>query len=220
MAIGSVSLTAGTGSVSVSARNNNSQAQSMRCPLLLSHLETRNPGRRLAVADAARASPRSLTAYQGLRGRFIFLGVAEAAGTPTGEALLAALEGGLRHYTDEPLDLVLLWDLPNYVSAEGLPTVAATIRPYLRPGGRLHLLVANSQREIAQHPGHFELAPDWSAVEAEFDTETRPAPRFSPWQVERACTGFEVERSVLLRSGMQEYLLRLRMRSPVSDDET
>lgn len=181
-----------------------------RCPLLLSHLETRNPQRRIVVADAARASPSSLSAFGALRGRFAFLGVADelAAGDA---ALIKTLAAALKRYAARGQDLMLLWDLPNYIEAEQLPDLAATVRRWLRPGGRLHMLLASSQRWVSPHPGHFEIVPGWSGIVVQQGEAQREAPRFTPWQVEQAFQGFEIERSVLLRSGMQEYMLRLKL---------
>lgn len=186
------------------------QAAGARCPLLLSHLETRNPQRRIVIADTARASRRSLSAYGALRGRFAFLGVPDDLSTGAAD-VPGGLSGALKRYGVRGQDLMLLWDLPNYVTADELPGLAGTARRWLRPGGLLHMLLASSQRRVASRPGHFEILPGWSGIVVQQDEPLREAPRFTPWQVEQAFQGFEIERSVLLRSGMQEYLLRLKM---------
>lgn len=181
-----------------------------RCPLLLSHLETRNPQRRIVVADSARASRRSLAAYGALRGRFAFLGVPDDLDAQAGD-VIPMLTHALGRYGARGQDLLLLWDLPNYLHGDQLQALATTARRWLRPGGRLHILLASSQRWVAPRPAHFEIVPGWSGIVVEQGEPIREAPRFTPWQVEQAFQGFEIERSVLLRSGMQEYLLRLRL---------
>lgn len=188
-----------------------------RCPLLIGHLETRNPQRRIVVADTARASRQSLAAYAQLRGRFAFLGVADELGTADGD-VVDALTSGLRRYGARAQDLLLLWDMPNYLDAEGMARMAAAVRRYLRTGGRLHMLVASSQSRVPDRPGHYEILPGWAGVVTEQGEPLRQAPRFTPWQVEQAFRGFEIERSVLLRSRMQEYLLRLKMSASAPEE--
>ncbi|MBA1147627.1 hypothetical protein H0Z60_11245 [Ectothiorhodospiraceae bacterium WFHF3C12] len=193
------------------------EAVGTRCPLLLGHLETRNPQRRIVVADTARASPRSLAAYAHLRGRFAFLGIPDEL-TAQGEDVVDALAAGLARYGARVQDLMLLWDLPNYLDADGLARMAVALRRGLRTGGRLHMLVASSQRWVSDRPGHYEILPGWAGVVVEQGEPVRQAPRYTPWQVEQAFQGFETERSVLLRSGMQEYLLRLKMSASTPDE--
>lgn len=112
--------------------------------------------------------------------------------------------------TGEALDLVLCWDLPNYLNPAALSALMTAIAKRALPGSRAHALIAYSERSMPARPGRFIPSEDGKLVDQGRTADAMPAPRYSPEDLGRMMGGFSVERAVLLANGMQEFLLRLK----------
>jgi len=165
-------------------------------------------GRRWSILDTAPASSRSLAAFGQRSSRVVVLGTGEGVRPVTGGRIVDALRGDLAAFGREPFDLVLLWDLLNYFSGADLPALAEILAGHLRPSARVHLLITSSQRVVPPQPGRFEVLPEGGVAVEHSQAATLPAPRFTPWHLERGLQGFVIDRSVLLQSGLQEFVLR------------
>jgi hypothetical protein len=104
-------------------------------------------------------------------------------------------------------DLVLAWDLLNYLRREQIRALAEHLAPACRPGGRLFAMVLTG-REIPRRPLTYELRAGGDLVYRDAGGATRPGPRYRPAEIDALTPGFTVDRSYLLRHGIQEYLLR------------
>lgn len=104
------------------------------------------------------------------------------------------------------IDLVLAWDLLNYLRREQIEALAEHLAPACRPGGRLFAMVLTG-REIPRRPLTYELRDGGDLVYRGAGGPTRPGPRYRPAEVDALTPGFTVDRSYLLRHGVQEYLL-------------
>lgn len=109
----------------------------------------------------------------------------------------------------EPADLVLAWDLFDYLSRDQLRALADRLASACRPGGRLFAMVAIG-REIPYRPLTYELRDGGDLVYRPIGAATRPAPRYRPSDVEALTPGFTVDRTYLLRHGIEEFLLMRR----------
>lgn len=104
-------------------------------------------------------------------------------------------------------DVVLAWDLINYLDRQELGHLAAWLRQCCRPGALLFALLS-IHKTIPAQPIHFRFQDGDDELVYERQTAVeRPGPRFAPWDLKNAFRGFEVDRSFLLRHGIQEYLL-------------
>lgn len=106
----------------------------------------------------------------------------------------------------EPIDLILCWDLPNYVNLKSLKLLIDVLSHRAAPGCKLHMLIAYSKREMAAAPGRYVLTTDGKLQQILESDELGPAPRYSPEDLGRAVGGFRYERGVLLANGMQEFV--------------
>lgn len=102
-------------------------------------------------------------------------------------------------------DLVLAWDLFNYLDRKELGYLGARLRLFCRPGALLFALVS-IHKTIPAQPIRFRFHDGDELVYERRTTVERPGPRFAPAEFNELLRGFRVDRSFLLRHGIQEYL--------------
>jgi hypothetical protein len=123
------------------------------------------------------------------------------------EADPAALFRELLPFDAAPaIDLVLAWDLLNYLRRDQIRALAEHLAPACRAGGRLFAMVLTG-REIPRQPLTYELREGGDLVYRGGGASTRPGPRYRPAEIDSSTPGFAVDRSYLLRHGIQEYIL-------------
>ena len=108
---------------------------------------------------------------------------------------------------NELIDVMLAWDIFNYLDASLCSTFLEHVMPLLKPGAHLYLLVY-SQKEMPAQPMQFKIVSTDKMVCQPLTGATRPSPRFNQTDLKKHLRGFSVVKSVLLRNGMQEYLLK------------
>ena len=108
----------------------------------------------------------------------------------------------------EPVDLILCWNLFNYLSPEQIGIVVGELKRRCRAGSRLHALIEYSARTMPAVPLSFVPAMTGILEAEEGESEQVPAPRYSARDLEKCMPGFAHERTMLLGNGMQEYLFR------------
>ena len=108
----------------------------------------------------------------------------------------------------EPTDLVLCWDLLNYLQRPAITTLMECIAARLRPGALVHALIVYSGTTMPARPSQFAPLADGRLIELQTTDASRPAPRYSPDDLARCMRGFRSESAMLLRNGMQEFLFR------------
>jgi hypothetical protein len=102
-------------------------------------------------------------------------------------------------------DLVLAWDLINYLERRELAHFGRWLRQSCRPGALLFALVS-IHKTVPAEPIRFRFHDGDQLVYERRTAAERPGPRFAPWDLNSAFQGFHVDRSFLLRHGIQEYL--------------
>ncbi len=120
------------------------------------------------------------------------------------KAWLAQWSAGI---DDESVDVLLAWDIFNYLTPGLCRIFIDHVTPLLKPGAHLYLLVY-SQQEMPALPMEFmTIAAD--RIECRPLTgETRRCPRFNQTELTKRLRNFSVIKSVLLRNGLQEYLMK------------
>jgi hypothetical protein len=102
-------------------------------------------------------------------------------------------------------DVVFAWDLFNYLTRKELAHLTARLRQACRPGAQVLALIW-IHKTIPAQPIRFRFEGTNQLV---YDRRThleRPGPRFQPAEINQGMSGFRVDRSFLLRHGIQEYL--------------
>ncbi len=109
----------------------------------------------------------------------------------------------------EPFDVVLAWDVFNYLGRDQLRFLATDLAWLCRPGALL-LAFVSTAKEIPAEAGDFQIADEQTVLWRPRSTATREGPRLPPADVERLVAGFSVVHSVLMRHGVREYLFERR----------
>jgi hypothetical protein len=118
------------------------------------------------------------------------------------ETLLPARGGEL-------MDIVLCWDLINYLNQPALNAVMECIALRCKRGALAHGLVYYSAKAMPERPSTFLPLDAQRIIQRVTPGRERPAPRYSPEDLARCMPRYSVERGRLLRNGMQEFLFRL-----------
>lgn len=108
----------------------------------------------------------------------------------------------------EKVDTVLCWDLLNYLTPPLLKLFAARLAVIMAPNGIVHAYIHSADANMPESPQRFAVLGEDHVVRASPGPAVRKAPRYSYGELEKHAVGLRVDRSILLRNGLQEYLLR------------
>ena len=120
---------------------------------------------------------------------------------PLAEALAEVLPGE----EAAPVDLILAWDLFNYLELPQIEVLTEALAPI---SGKKTLLFSmiSTLKEIPHKPLDYEVR-DSQTLAYSADLRLKiPCPRYKEPILERTMPSFSVETSFLLRNGIQEYL--------------
>jgi hypothetical protein len=109
----------------------------------------------------------------------------------------------------EPADLVLAWDILNYLDRPQFRAAGEVLAARCRPGATLFAMIVTG-KEMPREPGRYLLQEGRErGVDLVYRHAPgrRPAPRYRPAEVDQMLPGFSVDRSMLLRHGIQEFLM-------------
>ena len=122
------------------------------------------------------------------------------------EAAESLLPGRL---SDDAVDLVFCWDLPNYLTLDALSGLMGAIGLRARPGALAHALIFYADRNMKEHPGRFVPTADGELIDRSGPGAAIVAPRYSAEDLGKSMGGFMIDRVRLLSNGMQEFLFQL-----------
>lgn len=129
--------------------------------------------------------------------------------TEPGPALVEAAESLLPDkLSDDAIDVVLCWDLPNYMTLDSLSALMDAIGHRVRRGALAHALIFYADSDMQQHPGRFVPTADGDLLDHGVPGETIAAPRYSLEDLGNVMGRFVIDRARLLSNGMQEFLFR------------
>lgn len=195
------------------AAQSSSTPEGLSAPLFQSLLQRLQLGGRWVVLDLGAAHSATIRAFGKYRCRLQIVDLAESLDSLNGETdarrirqradLLLPARGG------EPTDIVLCWDLLNYLNQPALNAVMECIALRCKRGALAHGLVYYSAKAMPERPSTFLPIDDQRIVQRVTPGRERPAPRYSPEDLARCMPRYSVERGRLLRNGMQEFLFKL-----------
>jgi hypothetical protein len=107
---------------------------------------------------------------------------------------------------DTRFDVVLAWDLFNYLRRKELAYFGEQLRRFTEPGA-LTLALMSYHKQIPAQPYRFKIRDEETLIYDRRTAAERPSPRFVPYEVTGLLKGLRVDRSFLLQHGIQEYLL-------------
>ena len=107
---------------------------------------------------------------------------------------------------DTRFDVVLAWDLFDYLQRKELAAFSEQLR-HLTNRGALIFALVSYQKTIPAQPYGFGITDEQHLIYERRTGADRPSPRLAPAEVTGLLKGFRVDRSFLLKHGIQEYLL-------------
>ncbi len=121
--------------------------------------------------------------------------------------------GDIAHIFDEMLsdcrgvhyNLILLWDLIDYLHRQALTVLMGSLAGYCQRGAYLYM-VSSTNRLIPSVAARFSLLSDNQIRYQPVSDELIAGPRHSIRAIERMLPGFHLERCFLLPEGLQEYI--------------
>lgn len=200
------------GSLGLSAARESPDIAPLNAPLFRGILERMEDDSRWVVLDLGPARAETVTAFGRFRCRLDIADLADGIDTLNAvaepEQLNAAIERLLPPRRQEATDIVLCWDLLNYLDRPRLKALMGQLQLRLCPGSLVHALIAYSTPYMSARPERFVPAEGHGLLRRPVTTEQVKAPRYSPEDFARCMPGYVVERAMLLKNGMQEFLFR------------
>lgn len=108
---------------------------------------------------------------------------------------------------DIGFDVVLAWDLLNYLTPAGLDALVTRLRDFSKHGSLLFALMYNG-KQIPSAPARFTVLAEDRLHYGLNGSELRPQSPYGMSALKKKMTGFVVERTFLLQNNMQEYVFR------------
>jgi hypothetical protein len=127
---------------------------------------------------------------------------------PTDEedSRLSLVFGELLPYPEDTrFDLVLTWDLLNYLESEQIEALGRRLASFSKAGTMVLAMIA-IHPEMPARPCGFKILDAGTFEYDSVTNRTRPAPRHKEPDLCRLLPGFEVENTFVLRNGLQEYV--------------
>ena len=188
-------------------------AEALNAPLFASLIERlQSTGERCVVLDLGAARTETIALFGQFRARLDIVDLAQnldQLDEEDSELLRPRAERLLPPRQSEAADVVLCWDLLNYLKRPALSAVMAAAAERAKPGALAHALIVYSSKKMSVKPGCFVPLDEQRLINVAPPQAERDAPRYSPEDLVNCMHGYTVERARLLRNGMQEFLFRV-----------
>lgn len=182
--------------------------------LLRATIDCLEAGERRVIVDLGGAQPGSLDLLSGFRCRYCIGDALDSLMRLDPEQEPAALDAALAELLPTEVfgdaDLVLCWQLLDYLQSPVLEALGRRLRLLLAPTGQIHAITEYSASTMPEPMHPLFLDRDGRVRRATAHSgQRRAAPRHAPAELQKRLGGLQMERAVLLSNGMQEYLFRL-----------
>lgn len=209
MAVDARRLTKGPPAAAVGS----STPEGLSAPLFHSLIQRLRTGGRWVVLDLGSAHSATIRAFGQFRCRIEIVELADGLDSLNGEIdprrIRQRADALLPARGRELTDVVLCWDLINYLNQPALTAVMECIALRCKRGAFAHGLVYYTGKSMPDRPSTFIPLDDQRILPHVKPGRERPAPRYSPEDLARCMPRYTVERGRLLRNGMQEFLFKL-----------
>lgn len=185
---------------------------SMNSPLLFKFLEQLPEDGRYEFLDSTPANQGQLDFFHRFHCKLYLPGChhqlcelnSEVLDTPTKRHRALVKTLGLYKNSKAALDMILLWDLPNYLDKPILSALVEFLLPHLKRQTVMHCYIHTRQSMPAQ-AGNFRFQND--KIDVEYPTGQSACPAYYQEVLHKLMKPFTVQRSILLSNGLQEYIL-------------
>ena len=111
----------------------------------------------------------------------------------------------LSHPHDIKFDLVLCWDLFDYLESDVIEKLMTHMSGFCKPG-TLMFMLTSTRADIPARPAKFTIADEQFVLYEPQTVEVINNPARTALGFEKLMTGFRLLHSFMLRNGMQEYV--------------
>ena len=189
--------------------------QALHAPLFQKLVAKLDPSERSVILDLGAASTAMLALFSESRccveiADVVHFGGCDQLNSAEPEPGLVDIAESLlpERVTLDPVNIVFLWDLPNYLSLAALKALMQAIGRRSRERTVAHALIYYSERNMPKFPGCYVPTEDCKLENHALPGELVAAPRYSPEELTDNMGGFAIDRARLLANGMQEFLFR------------
>jgi hypothetical protein len=192
-----------------------SDARETSSPLFQSLIERMDQDSRYEILDLGPATPENIDFFGRSHCRLNIADcLTDLVTLPFGEdtsdtQLQARVRGMLPPHADRRFDIVLAWDVLNYLDQSVLRALVRDLADSIDHRTQLHAYVYPRQ-SMPERPSRFRIYADGRLVIQPGGPGQRPSPCYLQPQLEKLMPALVVQRSVLLKNGIQEYLFRGR----------
>lgn len=106
------------------------------------------------------------------------------------------------------LNLIFLWDLPNYLDKQVMKGLIEYLLQHVDKNVKLHLYI-HTKQQMPSSPGVYSIMPEGKIWLENRGDVTVKSPLYFPEVLQTLLHPFKVKRSIMLSSGLQEYILEL-----------
>ena len=188
--------------------------KSLGLPALLPEAE----GQTLRVLDLGSARTANLEFFSRYGGRltvadfYSSLRPARAAAASDEARKRKAFAKLLDYEPSTKFDLILAWDLLNYLSPDEHEYLMSALEPFCLAGTSVHAFVA-TLKEMPPAPSVYWIEDEKTLGYEAREGRPRPCPRYLEQDLLKRMPGLSVEYRYQLRNGMLEYVFSYRMSS-------
>lgn len=172
---------------------------------IVCHLIAAEPGCRVVDLGAASTGNCAWFSSNGAR---VFIDTSRdslrARVVENGEVDARELDKLLGHFP-EGIDVVLFWDLLDYLPLETIKLLMTRLSRLMQPGGLAYVLASRQQR-IAATPAIIDVVREDMLRFHQGAPLNREAPQYAPKKLEQHMPGFVLEKLYLMQNGVQEHL--------------
>jgi hypothetical protein len=195
---------------------------SLKSPLLFGAVQALAPEMRHEILDLAPANPDTLDFFSQYRCRLHLPGCRDqllqqrCGDDPEAMPRALPLADYMPWPQDKyvPLDLVLLWDLPNYLDRQTLHELIAYLAPAITPNTVLHVYI-HTRQVMPVRPGDYRLSDTQLVLVDAPSPWSATSPMYYQELLHKLLTPFRIDRGMLLANGLQEYILRAHASPPL-----
>lgn len=106
------------------------------------------------------------------------------------------------------LNVIFLWDLPNYLEKQVMKGLIEYLSLHMHENVKLHFYI-HTKQQMPASPGVYSIMPEGKVRLENSSDATVKSPLYFHKTLQTLFHPFKVKRSMLLSSGLQEYILEL-----------
>jgi len=115
---------------------------------------------------------------------------------------------GLYKKQKASLNVIFLWDLPNYLDKPVMRGLIEYLSQHMHEKVKLHFYI-HSKQQMPASPGSYSILPEGKVLLENSSDTTVKSPLYFQEALLTLFHPFKVKRSMLLSSGLKEYILEL-----------